>query len=68
MTDEEVFVMMQKLEESESISPKDRDDSYVFAQIAMVETAIEDRFPASFWRRTKIGSSAGSVADQEGFS
>jgi hypothetical protein len=46
MTDEEVFGLMQELEEaSESIAPKNRDDSDVFAQIAMVETAIEDRFP-----------------------
>lgn len=67
-TDEEVFGLMKKLEEaSESIRPEDRDDSDVFAQIAMVETAIEDRFPGQLWRHTRIGSSAGSVADQEDF-
>lgn len=63
MTDEEVFAMMQKLEEtSESISPENRDDSDVFAQIAMVETAIEDRFPGQLlapykdWKQRRIGA------------
>ncbi|WP_223217048.1 hypothetical protein [Agrobacterium pusense] len=53
---------MQKLEEgSERIPPKDRDDSDVFAQIAMVETAIEDRFPGQLlapykdWKQRRIG-------------
>ncbi|MBX4938020.1 MULTISPECIES: hypothetical protein [Rhizobium] len=62
MTDEEVFLMMQKLEEgSERIPPKDRDESDVFAQIAMVETAIEDRFPGQLlapykdWKQRRIG-------------
>ncbi len=63
MTDKEVFAMMQKLEEtSESISPENRDDSDVFAQIAMVETAIEDRFPGQLlapykdWKQRRIGA------------
>lgn len=46
MTDEELFALMQKLEdESEDVPSKDRDGSEVFARIAMVETVIEDRFP-----------------------
>jgi len=69
MTDEEVFAMMQKLEEaSESIALENRDDSDVFAQIAMVETAIEDRFPASCWHLIRTGSNAGLVPDREGCS
>lgn len=45
-TDEELFALMQKLEhESENISSGERDTSDVFAKIAMVETAIEERFP-----------------------
>ena len=46
MTDEELFELMQKLEgESDDIPTQNRDTSDVFARIAMVETAIEDRFP-----------------------
>lgn len=46
MTDEELFALMQKLEdESENIPSEDRESSEVFVRIAMVETAIEDRFP-----------------------
>ncbi|MCM2474370.1 hypothetical protein HGO38_12880 [Rhizobium sp. CG5] len=46
MSDEELFAVMQTLEgESEEISPADRDNSDVFARIAMVETEIERRFP-----------------------
>jgi hypothetical protein len=46
MTDEELFALMQKLEhESENVSSDERDASDVFAKIAMVETAIEGRFP-----------------------
>lgn len=46
MTDEELFALMQKLEdESEDVPSEDRDSSEVFVRIAMVETAIEDRFP-----------------------
>ena len=46
MTDEELFALMQKLEdESGDIVSKDRDRSEVFVRIAMVETAIEERFP-----------------------
>lgn len=63
MTDEEVFAMMQKLEEaSESIALENRDDSDVFAQIAMVETAAEDRFPGQLlapykdWKQRRIGA------------
>ncbi len=63
ITDEEVFAMMQKLEEaSKSISPENRDDSDVFAQIAVVETAIEDRFPGQLlppykdWKQRRIGA------------
>ncbi|MGZ2442230.1 hypothetical protein [Sinorhizobium medicae] len=62
MTDEEVFATMQELEDtSEGIRPEDRDDSDVFAQIAMVETAIEDRFPGQLlapykdWKQRRIG-------------
>ncbi|WP_328703251.1 hypothetical protein [Agrobacterium larrymoorei] len=54
---------MKKLEEaSESIRPEDRDDSDVFARIAMVETAIEDRFPGQLmapykdWQQRRVGS------------
>jgi hypothetical protein len=61
MTDEEVFGLMEELEEaSESIRPEDRDDSDVFAQIAMVETAIEDRFPGQLmapykdWQQRRV--------------
>lgn len=46
MTDEELFALMQKLEEgSEDIAADARETSDVFAKIALVETAIEDRFP-----------------------
>ncbi len=46
MTDEELFALMQKLEgESEDIPSEGRDSSEAFVRIAMVETAIEDRFP-----------------------
>lgn len=62
MTDEEVFGLMEKLEKrSESIRPEDRDDSDVFAQIVLVETAIEDRFPGQLmapykdWQQRRVG-------------
>ncbi|MGV1832859.1 hypothetical protein [Agrobacterium vitis] len=46
MSDDELFGTMLRLEEeSEDISPAERDSSDVFAKIALVETAIEDRFP-----------------------
>jgi hypothetical protein len=46
MTDEELFALMQTLEdESEDIVAEARQTSDVFAKIALVETAIEDRFP-----------------------
>jgi hypothetical protein len=61
MTDEEVFGLMEELEKaSETIRPEDRDDSDVFAQIAMVETAIEDRFPGQLmapykdWQQRRV--------------
>lgn len=62
MTDEEMFGLMEELEEaSETIRPEDRDDSDVFAQIALVETAIEDRFPGQLmapykdWQQRRVG-------------
>ncbi len=46
MSDDEMFETMQRLEdESEDIRPDKREGSDVFAKIALVETAIEDRFP-----------------------
>jgi hypothetical protein len=61
MTDEELFALMQKLEdESEDIPSEDRDSSEVFARIAMVETAIEERFPGQLlapykdWQQRRI--------------
>uniref|UniRef100_UPI0031016E9F hypothetical protein n=1 Tax=Neorhizobium sp. EC2-8 TaxID=3129230 RepID=UPI0031016E9F len=46
MSDDELFETMQGLEqESEDILPDERDSSDVFAKIALVETAIENRFP-----------------------
>ena len=46
ITDQELFGLMQELEdESEGVPSDKRDSSDVFARIAMVETAIEDRFP-----------------------
>ncbi|MGQ8630235.1 hypothetical protein ACUTJJ_01975 [Agrobacterium sp. DKPNP3] len=62
MTDEEVFGLMKTLEEaSEGVRPEDRDDSDVFAQIALVETAIEERFPGQLmapykdWQQRRVG-------------
>lgn len=61
MTDEELFALMQKLEdESEDVPSEDRDSSEVFVRIAMVETAIEDRFPGQLlapykdWQQRRI--------------
>ena len=61
MTDEELFALMQKLEdESENIPSEDRESSEVFVRIAMVETAIEDRFPGQLlapykdWQQRRI--------------
>jgi methionyl-tRNA formyltransferase len=46
MSEDELFETMQGLEkESEDFAPEERDSSDVFAKIALVETAIEDRFP-----------------------
>lgn len=46
MPDEELFALMRTLEdESEDIVPQARETTDVFAKIALVETAIEDRFP-----------------------
>lgn len=63
MTDDELFEIMQRLEdESEEIRPDERDGSDVFAQIALVETAIEDRFPGQLlapykdWQQRRIAS------------
>jgi hypothetical protein len=54
MSDDELFETMQRLEEeSEDISPAQRDGSDVFAKIALVETAIEDRFPGQLLARYK---------------
>lgn len=61
MTDEELFALMQKLEdESEDVPSEDRDSSEVFARIAMVETAIGERFPGQLlapykdWQQRRI--------------
>ncbi|KAA0693384.1 hypothetical protein DTW90_26570 [Neorhizobium sp. P12A] len=46
MTDDELFALMQTLEqESENVAVEAGETSDVFARIALVETAIEDRFP-----------------------
>ncbi|KQY50758.1 hypothetical protein ELI13_31010 (plasmid) [Rhizobium ruizarguesonis] len=46
MSEDELFETMRGLEEeSEGIRPDERDGSDVFAKIALVETAIVDRFP-----------------------
>ncbi|RWY90610.1 hypothetical protein EHI44_03515 [Rhizobium leguminosarum] len=46
MTDEELFILMQDVEgESDDIAVEARGTSDVFAKIALVETAVEDRFP-----------------------
>lgn len=45
MTEDELFETMHELEQaSAKIPPEERDGSDVFAKIALVETAIEDRF------------------------
>jgi len=61
MTDEELFALMQKLEdESEDAPSEDRDSTEVFVRIAMVETAIEERFPGQLlapykdWQQRRI--------------
>ena len=60
MTNEELFALMQTLEhESEDIVVEARETSDVFAKIALVETAIEDRFPGQLlapykeWRQRR---------------
>ena len=60
MTNEELFAFMQTLEhESEDIMVEARETSDVFAKIALVETAIEDRFPGQLlapykkWRQRR---------------
>ncbi|NEI72502.1 hypothetical protein GR212_23330 [Rhizobium lusitanum] len=46
MPDDELFALMQTLEgESEDVAVEARETSDIFARIALVETAIEDRFP-----------------------
>jgi hypothetical protein len=61
MSDDELFETMQGLElESEDIRPDERDGIDVFARIALVETAIEDRFPGQLlmpykdWQQRRI--------------
>ena len=45
MTDNELFALMRTLEEeSEDVAVEARETSDVFARIALVETAIEERF------------------------
>ena len=63
MSDDELFETMQRLEdESENIRPDERDGSDVFAKIALVETAIEDRFlgqllvPYKDWQQRRATS------------
>lgn len=63
MSDDELFETMQGLEEeSEDIRPDERDSSDVFARIALVETAIEDRFPGQLlapykdWQQRRVAS------------
>lgn len=46
MSNDELFAIMQRLEvESAGIPSKERETSEVFTKIALVETAIEGRFP-----------------------
>ncbi|MGH6807415.1 MAG: hypothetical protein ACREEJ_11310 [Ensifer adhaerens] len=46
MSNDELFAIMQKLEEeSADIPSEERDARDVFAKIVLVETAIEERFP-----------------------
>nr|WP_276553813.1 hypothetical protein [Shinella kummerowiae] len=63
MSEDELFETMRGLEEeSESIPPDERDGSDVFAKIALVETAIEDRFPGQLlapykdWQQRRTAS------------
>jgi hypothetical protein len=63
MSDDELFETMQGLEEeSEDIRPDKRDGIDVFAKIALVETAIEDRFPGQLlapykdWQQRRAAS------------
>lgn len=63
MSDDELFETMQWLEEeSEDIRADERDSSDVFAKIALVETAIDDRFPGQLlapykdWRQRRTAS------------
>ncbi|MGR9221456.1 hypothetical protein [Rhizobium leguminosarum] len=46
MGDDELFRLMAQLEkQSEDIRPEYRNTSDIFGKIALVESAIEDRFP-----------------------
>lgn len=46
MIDDELFAAMRELERaSEEVPAEKRDESEIFARIALAETAIEDRFP-----------------------
>ena len=62
MSDDELFETMQGLEEeSQDIRSDERDSSDVFAKIALVETAIEGRFPGQLlapykdWQQRRTG-------------
>lgn len=60
MTDDELFRLMQDLEkESDDVAIEARETSDAFAKIALVETAIGDRFPGQLlapykeWRQRR---------------
>ncbi|MBY3003990.1 hypothetical protein [Rhizobium leguminosarum] len=60
MADDELFRLMQDLEkESEDVAIEARETSDAFEKIALVETAIEDRFPGQLlapykeWRQRR---------------
>ena len=55
MSDEDVFELMAALEQA-SEADGNRTDTDIVARIALVETEIESRFPASFSRRSETGS------------
>lgn len=62
MTDDELFAAMRALEKtSEDIARERRQESDVFARIALTETAIEERFPGQFltpyraWKQRRMG-------------
>ena len=62
MIDDELFALMRELERSsEKIPPDERNESDVFAKIALTGTAIEARFPGQFlapykeWKQRQAG-------------